>query len=364
MPGTSSEQAIFATASLPSGTCWSGRRSSARDGQNADVIAVAHGAGGDAGVQVGFIRNGKILGSEFFPMQAGIEDAASEILSGFVSQFYAEAAMVPPTLYLHHALPKEETLIIEEWLRDRRGGRVELVVPQRGEKRALVEMVAKSANENLEQQRIKFLSDDQRMTAAMSELAEALDLPRLPRRIECFDISNIQGTNPVASMIVFEDGRPAKKEYRRFTIKTVEGPNDFASMKEVVGRRFRRAAEADEEQDGKWTALPDLVIIDGGKGQLNAALEALGRGRNAGADRRSGQGKRGTFPARIIPIRFCCRAIRRRSIWCSASATKHTASRSPSTASGAARRLSSRDSMRFPASGRSGKRHCSAPSAR
>jgi excinuclease ABC subunit C len=109
----------------------------------------------------------------------------------------------------------------------------------------------------------------------MSELAEALDLPRLPRRIECFDNSNIQGTNPVASMIVFEDGRPAKKEYRRFTIKTVEGPDDFASMKEVVGRRFRRAAEADEAQDGKWTALPDLVIIDGGKGQLNAALEAL-----------------------------------------------------------------------------------------
>jgi excinuclease ABC subunit C len=109
----------------------------------------------------------------------------------------------------------------------------------------------------------------------MSELAEALDLPRLPRRIECFDNSNIQGTNPVASMIVFEDGRPAKKEYRRFTIKTVEGPDDFASMKEVVGRRFRRAAEADEEQEGKWTALPDLVIIDGGKGQLNAALEAL-----------------------------------------------------------------------------------------
>ena len=244
-------------------------------GQNADVIGLAKGAGGDAGVQVSFIRNGKILGSEFFPMQAGIEDPESEILSGFVSQFYAEAAMVPPTLYLHHALPKEETTIIEEWLRDRRGGKVELVTPQRGEKRALVEMVAKSANENLEQQRIKFLSDEQKLTAAMSELADALDLPRLPRRIECFDNSNIQGTNPVASMIVFQDGRPAKKEYRRFNIKTVQGPDDFASMKEVVGRRFRRAADTDEDQDGKWAALPDLVIIDGGKGQLNAALEAL-----------------------------------------------------------------------------------------
>jgi excinuclease ABC subunit C len=97
----------------------------------------------------------------------------------------------------------------------------------------------------------------------------------MPRRIECFDISNIQGTNPVASMVVFEDGKPAKREYRRFTIKTVQGANDFAMMNEVIRRRFRRAAEADEEKEGKWTSLPDLVIVDGGKGQLNAALDAL-----------------------------------------------------------------------------------------
>jgi excinuclease ABC subunit C len=244
-------------------------------GQNADVMALARGAGGDAGVQVSFIRNGKILGSEFFPMQAAIEDEDREIISGFVSQFYADAAMVPPQLILPIALPAEEKPVIEAWLRDRRGGKVEIIVPQRGERKALVKMVAKSAQENLEQQRIKFLSDDQKLTAAMSELANALDLPRMPRRIECFDISNIQGTNPVASMVVFEDGRPAKKEYRKFTIKTVQGANDFAMMKEVVGRRFRRAAQQDEEHDGKWAALPDFVIIDGGKGQLNAALEAL-----------------------------------------------------------------------------------------
>ena len=115
-------------------------------------------------------------------------------------------------------------------------------------------MVAKSATENLEQSRLKFLSDEQRMTAAMTELAEALDLPRLPRRIECFDISNLHGTNPVASMIVFQDGRPAKKEYRRFTIKTVEGSNDFAMMREVISRRFRRAGM--EEPDGKWACNP------------------------------------------------------------------------------------------------------------
>jgi excinuclease ABC subunit C len=114
-----------------------------------------------------------------------------------------------------------------------------------------------------------------KMTAAMSELADALDLPRLPRRIECYDISNLQGTNPVASMVVFQDAKPAKKEYRRFTIKTITGANDFAMMNEVIKRRFRRAAEVDEEKDGKWTTLPDLVIVDGGKGQLNAALQGL-----------------------------------------------------------------------------------------
>jgi excinuclease ABC subunit C len=244
-------------------------------GQNADVIALARGAGGDAGAQVGFIRNGKILGSEFFPMQASLDDPDEEVLSGFISQFYNEAALVPPQLILPLQLPADEATFIETWLRDRRGGKVELVVPRRGDKKALVEMIGKSAIENLEQQRIKFLSDDQRLTAAMSELATALDLPRLPRRIECFDISNIQGTNPVASMVVFEDGKPAKKEYRKFAIKTVQGANDFAMMKEVVGRRFKRHLNQDEEESGKWAALPDFVIIDGGKGQLNAALEAL-----------------------------------------------------------------------------------------
>ncbi|MDP9358763.1 MAG: excinuclease ABC subunit UvrC [Chloroflexota bacterium] len=245
------------------------------NGTNADVIGVAQGAGGDAGVQVGFLRNGKILGSEFFPMQAMVGDEPSQILAGFVAQFYAEAALVPPQLLLQHGVPEAEANVLAEWLRERRGGRVELLVPKRGEKRGLVEMVAKSAEENLEQSRLKFLSDEQKMTAAMTELADALDLPRLPRRIECFDISNTQGTNPVASMVVFEDAKPAKKEYRRFAIKTVVGSNDFAMMQEVIRRRFKRAAEADEEKDGKWTTLPDLVIVDGGKGQLNAALAAL-----------------------------------------------------------------------------------------
>lgn len=245
------------------------------DNTNADVIAVAQGPGGDAGVQVSFLRNGKLLGSEFFPMSARIEDEPSELIGGFVEQFYAEAALIPARLLLQHPLPTNDDDVIAAWLQERRGGRVEIIVPQRGQKRALVEMVAKSASDNLEQNRVKFLSDEMRMTAALNELSDALDLPRLPRRIECFDISNLQGTNTVASMVVFEDGRPAKREYRRFNIKGVDGPNDFASMHEVIKRRFKRAADRDEETEGKWTTLPDFVIIDGGKGQLNAALAAM-----------------------------------------------------------------------------------------
>lgn len=244
-------------------------------GTNADIIAVAKGAGGDAGVQVGFLRNGKMLGSEFFPMRATIDDTPEGILSSFVTQFYSDAAVVPPLIIAQSALPSAEAPIVIDWLQERRGGKVEMLVPQRGDKRGLVEMVAKSAVDNLEQSRLKFLSDDMKTTASMSELADALDLPRMPRRIECFDISNIQGTNPVASMVVFEDGKPAKKEYRRFTIKTVVGPNDFAMMNEVIKRRFKRAVEADEAENGKWTKLPDLVIVDGGKGQLSSALAAL-----------------------------------------------------------------------------------------
>lgn len=245
-------------------------------GSSADIIGVSKGEGGDAGVQISFLRHGKIVGSEFFPMDARIEDSEGEILQAFVTQFYEDAALIPPRLVLQHEMPAEESIMIEEWLAGKRGGKVAIHVPKRGNQLSLVRMVAKSAAENLEQSRIKHLSDEQKLTAAMTELAEALDLPRLPRRIECFDNSNIQGTSPVASMVVFNDGRPAKKEYRRFSIKTVVGADDFASMKEVLTRRFRRAKEEDAPGEaGKWTTLPDLVIVDGGKGQLNAAVEAL-----------------------------------------------------------------------------------------
>jgi len=241
-------------------------------GDDADVIAVYQSPGGDSVVQVAMIRNGKILGSEHFVMSGTrVDDDPSEIVASFVAQFYADAAVVPAELVVQH-LPADDE-ILRGWLAERRGGRVRLTVPQRGEKRKLVEMVAKSAAENFEQTRLRWLNDEQRMTAALTELADALELAGLPRRIECFDISTLQGTNMVASMVVFEDGRPKKSDYRRFSIKSVDGQNDFAAMKEVVGRRFKRlATEPDTEA---WARQPDLVIIDGGKGQLNAALEAL-----------------------------------------------------------------------------------------
>ncbi len=241
-------------------------------GYDADVLAVAQSAGGDAGVQVAFIRNGKILGSEYFLMGGSrVDDDPAQILASFVGQFYQDAAVVPRELILQYELP--DAAIVQEFLADRRSGMVTILVPQRGNKRQLVQMVAKSAEENLEQNRLRWLSDEQKLTAALTELSDALSLQEVPRRIECFDISTLQGTNSVASMVVFADGKPSKKEYRRFAIKDVDGQNDFASMQEVIRRRFKRASQ--EEATESWRTLPNLVIVDGGKGQLSAAMATL-----------------------------------------------------------------------------------------
>lgn len=237
-----------------------------------DVLAVAQGAGGDACVQVGFVRNGKLLGSEYYLMSgARVDDTPSAILSSFVAQFYQQAAQIPGELVLEHPLQDQE--VVGDWLAERRGAKVQLTVPKRGLRRELVEMIAKSARQNLEQSRVRWLNDEQRTTAALSELADALALDRIPRRIECFDVSNLHGTNAVASMVVFENGKPKKSDYRRFQIKQVEGPNDFAMMQEAIRRRYRRALDA--EQTEAWQTMPDLIIVDGGKGQLSAALSAL-----------------------------------------------------------------------------------------
>jgi excinuclease ABC subunit C len=262
-----------------------------------DVFGLARGET-DAVVQVLFIRGTRMTGTDSFTMDGAKDESDADVIASFVKQFYESATYVPRRIIVPVPLPEQET--IETMLEERRGGRVEIHVPQRGEKRGLVELAAKNARESMDMARVKWMADAGKREAALDELEEALDLPARPRRIECYDISNIQGTSSVGSMVVFVDGHPRPQEYRRFRIKTVEGANDFASMAEVLRRRFRRArerllretgAEAPEVEtdadnggeararrngaDESFAALPDLVIIDGGKGQLSAALDVM-----------------------------------------------------------------------------------------
>jgi excinuclease ABC subunit C len=249
-----------------------------------DVIAFAR-ANGDACVEVFFVRGGKLIGREHFLLEGTKDEDAEAIMTSFVTQFYNSAAFVPPEILLQNEVAEAE--VIESWLRDKRGGqKVAVSVPRRGKSKQLVDMVATNATEVLAQMRAKWLADERKTSAALTELADYLDLEEPPTRIECYDISNIQGTSSVGSMIVFENGQPANGAYRRFQIKTIEGANDFASLQEVLRRRFARAGARSADDGGAqepdaanvakgWTRMPDLIIIDGGKGQLNAGLEVL-----------------------------------------------------------------------------------------
>jgi excinuclease ABC subunit C len=234
-----------------------------------DVIALAQ-AETDSCVEIFHVRQGKVVARDHYLLDAE-ESEPGEVLRSFLTQFYERATHTPREILLQHEI--EEPALLEEWLGQLRGGRVEIRVPQRGDKRKLVEMVADNAREALEEHKLRWMNDAQKTTGALKELQEALDLPSMPYRIECYDISNIQGTSAVGSMVVFERGKPKNSEYRRFKIKSVEGSNDFAMMAEMLSRRFKRLGE--DGQDQSFGASPDLVIIDGGKGQLNAALEAL-----------------------------------------------------------------------------------------
>ncbi len=259
-----------------------------------DVIAFAR-EDGSAVAQIMFIRGGKLIGAEPFTLQ-GTEDATdSELLASFITQFYDRAPDVPSHLLLADYI--EEPMIIEKWLEQRRGDRVEVEVPRRGEKRRLIELATRNAQQKLEEVRRQWLNSEQRTRAGLEALRDMLDLPDTPHRIEGYDISNIQGAQSVASMVVFTEGSPDAAAYRRFKIKTVEGANDVASIKEVLHRRFVRAAEAlesemqtvkssaataDDTDDNapdnrnvEWAQLPDLILIDGGRGQLNGALSVL-----------------------------------------------------------------------------------------
>src|SRR5947209_4461674 len=267
-----------------------------------DVIAFASGED-ETCAQVFFFRNGKLVGREYFILQGTRESSPGEVMTSFLQQFYESSPHIPPEIVVE--VEPDDRSVIQNWLKERRKGAVTISVPKRGEKARLVEMVKQNAQEVLEQQRIKWLSDSQKTQLALAELQEALNLVTPPQRIECYDISNTQGTNSVGAMVVFEAGHPKPSEYRRFKIKSVTGPNDFASHQEVLRRRFRRAAPPsaqtnapaavegqplapsepvlvpEDDTEGQtiqlqhdW-AVPDLVIIDGGKGQLSAAMEVM-----------------------------------------------------------------------------------------
>lgn len=239
-----------------------------------DVISAAYG-GEEAWVEIFFVRHGNLVGRDHFIMAGTRDEPGEEILARFFEQFYSSASHVPRRILVSERIGEEE--VIARWLESRRNGPVEITVPQRGPKRRLVKMVSENAIQGLEQLKLKWLSDTTRMETAMSELQEELSLPRLPQRIECYDISHIQGTNTVASMSVFQDGKPLSSDYRRFKIKSHDGNDDFASMREVLTRRFKRLKNAREggDENASFAATPDLVLIDGGKGQLSLAVEVM-----------------------------------------------------------------------------------------
>ena len=247
-----------------------------------DVIAMAQG-NNESWVEVFFIRKGKLIGRDHFFMEGTKEDSVELVLGQFIKQFYQTAALVVPPRIVVQKMPEDEETITE-WLRQVRGGTVRLVCPQRGIHKQLVQTVASNARQGLAQHRITWMGDADIIQQAMSDLEEELSLPLPLQRMECYDISHIQGSNTVASMVVFEDGKPKPAHYRRFKMKTVEGVDDFESIREVLRRRFKRlaaarAAEQRGEGEGlrvdSFGVIPDLVLIDGGKGQLSAALEVF-----------------------------------------------------------------------------------------
>ena len=309
------------------------QRVEAPGGGDQDVIGLAR-ADSSTLVQLLAIRSGRLTGRDTYTMENVADEDETGVLAAFLQQYYDAAAIVPPEIIIPREVPEHD--VLEDWLSAQRGKRVHLEVPQRGDKRRLLALAADNARAALEQEQIKWLTDTQKTAAALTELKEALDLAALPVRLECFDISTIQGTSTVASMVVFENGKPRTDAYRRFRIKAagpLGEPNDFAAMHEVLTRRLKRSGRAKTAEDagdsalvqdeaaagstfvspapqsadvssvpgsadvssapgvietseaprtagtedggGEWTRRPDLIIVDGGKGQLGVALDVL-----------------------------------------------------------------------------------------
>ncbi len=250
------------------------------DGEDKDIIALDKD-GAEAVVQVFFVRAGKLIGREHFYMTRVEDSDKSQILLDFVKQFYAGTPFVPRELILQREI--DEIPVLEEWLTARRGARVFIRVPKKGQKEKLVELAAKNARMVLDKDRERIRREEARTIGAAREIAGLLQLPVL-NRMEAFDISNISGFENVGSMVVYEKGKPRRSDYRKFKIRTVAGPDDYACMKEVLTRRFvhglEEARELEEKQlpgeFGSFTKFPDLLLMDGGKGQVNVAQQVLG----------------------------------------------------------------------------------------
>ncbi len=231
-----------------------------------DVIAMVQNEG-QAYVEVFFIRNNKLIGRDHFIMEGIHDEMPGQIMASFVKQYYASASYVPLVILLQY--PVDEMSVLAEWLKERRGGKVKLQVPQRGAKKRLVSMVAENADKGLLLAKAKQINLEA-ITSGLQELKDRLCLPRIPLRIEGYDISDIRGTLAVGSMVVLERGLPKPSLYRRFRVKMVAGADDYAMIREILRRRFKRGVAA----EGSWAVMPDLILIDGGKGHLATALEA------------------------------------------------------------------------------------------
>ncbi|HIV14266.1 MAG TPA: excinuclease ABC subunit UvrC [Candidatus Pullilachnospira stercoravium] len=242
-------------------------------GEDKDVIALACDET-DAVVQVFFIRDGKMIGRDHFYLRVAVETSRSQILQDFVKQFYAGTPFVPKVLMLQEEV--EEIQVLEEWLTKKRGQRVHIQVPKKGTKEKLVELAARNAQMVLSQDREKLKREEGRTIGAMKEIAALLGLEDI-ERVESYDISNISGFESVGSMVVYEKGKPKRNDYRKFKIRTVKGPDDYASMQEVLTRRFQRGLDEKENgrEDGKFNRFPDLILMDGGKGQVHVACQVL-----------------------------------------------------------------------------------------
>ncbi|MCM0651053.1 excinuclease ABC subunit UvrC [Clostridium swellfunianum] len=234
----------------------------------------------DTCAMVFFLRDGKVVGREHYMLESTAGTEKGEIVSDFIKEFYSGTAFIPKNIYVPEA---EDSELLEQWLTMRRESKVWIKVPQRGDKKDLLEMVTKNAKLTMEQFKTKLKQDKEIHRTALKELAEILELEELPTRIEAYDISNIQGVDSVGSMIVFEGGKAKNSDYRRFKIKSVIGANDYDSMREILTRRFKHGLEELEKikernlelSAGKFCVFPDLIMMDGGKGQVNIALEVL-----------------------------------------------------------------------------------------